>query len=110
MILPLLLLDATSPRRTSAIIRKPSYLYSKTQPWSSNGASVRVASIGCRRLGRVDVRLIRGTILQNSLRKAWTSFKDWGTLQGCALFRHAPDNKGAGVHDPGGRRDRWLEN
>jgi hypothetical protein len=27
-------------------------------------------------LGRVDVRLIRGPILQNSLRKAWTSFKD----------------------------------
>jgi hypothetical protein len=37
---------------------------------------VSVASIGCRRLGRVDVRLIRGPIVQNSLRKAWTSFKD----------------------------------
>ena len=56
--------SATLPRRISAIIRKPSYLSSKTQPGSSNGASVSVASIGRRRLGRVDVRLIRGQSLE----------------------------------------------
>lgn len=40
-------------------MRKPSNLSSKTQPGSSKGAWVSVASIGCRRLGKVDVRLIR---------------------------------------------------
>src|SRR5215204_1992294 len=64
MILPLRLYSATLPRRISAIIRKPSYLSSKTQPGSSNAASVSVASIGRRRLGRVDVRLIRGQSLR----------------------------------------------
>src|SRR3979411_2445065 len=64
MILPWRLESATLPRRISAIIRKPSYLSSKTQPGSSNGASVSVASIGCRRLGKVDVRLIRGQSLR----------------------------------------------
>src|SRR6478735_6728363 len=64
MILPLRLYSATLPRRISATIRKPSYLPSKTQPGSSNGASASVASIGCRRLGKVDVRLIRGQSLR----------------------------------------------
>src|SRR3954470_4861982 len=74
-----------------------SYLSSKTQPGSSNGASVSVASIGCRRLGRVDVRIIRGKFLKSALRNAWTSFKDEGTLEGGAMFLESPDNKGAGV-------------
>src|SRR3954471_10287024 len=64
MILPLRLESPTLPRQISATIRKPSYLSSKTQPGSSNGASVSVASIGCRRLGRVDARLISGQSLR----------------------------------------------
>src|SRR5215212_3035763 len=91
-------MSATLPRRISAIIRKPSYLSSKTQPGSSNGASVSVASIGCRRLGRVDVRLIRGKFLKSALRNAWTSFEDEGTLEGGAMFLDSPDNRGAGVY------------
>src|SRR3954471_408456 len=87
----------TLPPRISAIIRKPSYLSSKTQPGSSNGASVSVASIGCRRLGRVDVRLMRGKFHKSALRNAWTSFKDEGTLQDGAMFRGSRDNRGAGV-------------
>ena len=38
-------------------MRNPTYLSSNTHPASSKGASVRDASIGCRRLGSVDVRL-----------------------------------------------------
>src|SRR3954463_10345931 len=37
-------------------MRKPSYLSSNIQSLSSNGPSVSVASIGCRRLGNVEVR------------------------------------------------------
>src|SRR3979409_2387571 len=96
MILPLRLLSATLPRRISAIIRKPSYLSSKTQSGSSNGASVSVASIGCRRLGRIDVRLISDPILQTGC--VWACVRpSRGTLQGGAMFRDLPDNKGAGV-------------
>src|ERR1700759_808713 len=42
-------------------MRKPSNLSSNTQPESSNGASVSVASIGCRRRGRVDFRAMVGS-------------------------------------------------
>src|SRR5947207_1644247 len=42
----------------SAIMRKPSHLVSKTHSGSSNGASVRVASIGCRRFGSFWTRVI----------------------------------------------------
>src|SRR4030081_147660 len=89
MILPLRLYSATLPRRISAIIRKPSYLSSKTQPRSSNGASVSVASMGCRRLGRVDVRLICGPILQNWLRRGMFAFT--GNAPG---RRHVPSFAG----------------
>ena len=44
------------PSSMPATMRKPSYLSSKTHPGSSNGASVRVASMGCRRFGSVEVR------------------------------------------------------
>src|SRR3954471_3190761 len=37
-------------------MRKPSYLSSNIQSLSSNGPSVSVASIGCRRLGNFEVR------------------------------------------------------
>src|SRR4029450_1598242 len=89
MILPLRLWGATLPRRISAIIRKPSYLSSKTQPGSSNGASVSVASIGCKRFGRGDGRLIQGPIRQSALRNAWTSFNNEGTLKtmACSVRR-----------------------
>lgn len=52
--------ERDAPVPISATIRKPSYLSSKTQSGSSKAPSVRVASIGCKRLGSVDLRLISG--------------------------------------------------
>src|SRR4051794_26371923 len=39
-----------------ATMRKPSHLLSKIQSGSSKGPSVRVANMGCRRLGSLDSR------------------------------------------------------
>jgi hypothetical protein len=48
----------------TATMRKPSYLSSNIQFLSSNGASVSVASIGCRRFGSVVVRATMMCFLQ----------------------------------------------
>jgi hypothetical protein len=48
--------QVTFPPSILTTIRKPSYLSSNIQSLSSNGASVSVASIGCRCFGNVEVR------------------------------------------------------
>ena len=50
------------PPSIFATMRKPSYLSSNIHPVSSNGASVRVASIGCRRFSNVEVRASYGAL------------------------------------------------
>src|SRR6476659_429905 len=58
MILPLREYRVTLSRSTQAIMRKPSHFVSNTQSGSSKGASVSVASMGWRRFGSLETRVM----------------------------------------------------
>lgn len=62
-------------------------LASNTEPASSNGASVSVASIGCRRFGKLEVRLIPHP--SRATRHMMTSAAARWNVERCVMFRHA---------------------
>ena len=80
----------TRPASISATTRLPSHLVSNTQSGSSNGASVKVASIGCNRFGSFDSLAIQ--LCPGSARPARACFRIAGASEHAASRSSGQEN------------------